>query len=145
MNKATDKTTVWTLIPNQYERQIYLVLSSESFYDVIKILNDKYGFDWIEGTDFNKNDDHKAPITVINGDGFKLAIILDKFTGDYKDYSVLAHEIYHVMTNIAKETGADMNDDTSEHWAYFLSFYMDCCSQCLLETQKKKKIPKANK
>lgn len=47
-------TTVWTLIPNQYERDIYLVLSDESFYDIVTLLNDKYEFGWQEGIDFKK-------------------------------------------------------------------------------------------
>ena len=132
-------TTVWTLIPNQYERNIYLVLSDDSFYNIVKLLNKKYEFDWEEDTDFSKNDNITPPCTISNGNKFKIAIILDKFDGTSKCYSTLAHEIYHVMTLIAQETGAEMIDEASEHWAYFLSFYMDMCAKSLNEHIKKNK------
>lgn len=132
-------TILWTLIPNQYERDIYLVLSDDSFYNIVKLLNKKYEFDWEEDTDFSKNDNITPPCTISNGNKFKIAIILDKFDGTSKCYSTLAHEIYHVMTLIAQATGAEMIDEASEHWAYFLSFYMDMCAQSLNEHIKKNK------
>ena len=69
-------TTVWTLIPNQYERDIYLVLSDDSFYNIVKLLNKKYEFDWEEDTDFSKNDNITPPCTISNGNKFKIAIAL---------------------------------------------------------------------
>ena len=129
-------TTVWTLIPNQYERDIYLVLSDESFYDVVTLLNDNYGFGWKDGVDFTKDDTLSAPCTIVNDETFKIVIILDKFDGSVKCYSNLAHELYHVMTHISSVTDAEMNDTTTEHWAYFLSFYMDICGQVLNEHLK---------
>ena len=129
-------TTVWTLIPNQYERDIYLVLSDESFYDVVTLLNNNYGFGWKDGVDFTKDDKLSAPCTIANDETFKIVIILDKFDGSVKCYSNIAHELYHVMTHISNSVNAEMNDLTTEHWAYFLSFYMDICGQVLNEHLK---------
>ena len=133
-------TTVWTLIPNQYERDIYLVLSDESFYDIVTLLNDKYEFGWQDGIDFKKDDTLTAPCTIANDETFKIVIILNKFDGSVKSYSNLAHEIYHVMTHISNSVDAEMTDETTEHWAYFLSFYMDICGQVLNEHLKEKAL-----
>lgn len=133
-------TTVWTLAPNQYERTIYLVLSEEPFYDIITLLNEKYNFGWEESVDFAKDDDFSAPCTITNDEKFKIAVILNNFDGSIKCFSSLVHELYHVMTHISERTGAKMNDETTEHWAYFLSFYTDMCLQVLDEHSKSKNI-----
>ena len=43
----------WQLIPNQYQIDIILVYTKQSYYDTIKLLNNKFQFGLEEGIDFD--------------------------------------------------------------------------------------------
>ncbi len=118
---------VWELEPNQYEYQIFLILSDSSYEDIINILNEKHNFNIENKSSFS------MPCTVIDENTNKIAIILNDFNKSIYDYKVLSHEIFHIITYIADNRNININSHTSECWAYFMSFYIELCLQCLNE------------
>lgn len=113
----------WQLIPNQYQIDIILVYTKQSYYDTITLLNNKFQFGLEEGIDFDKNDSI-SPCMVSNDQELKIAIILTEYTKSQHDIAIISHELYHAMTKISQITSATMDMHTTQHWAYFMSFYM---------------------
>lgn len=141
-NIEKKETVVWELIPNQYEWNILLCLSKESYLDLINMFNEKYDLDFdqnlIAFPDIN-------PVTLFNFDKRKAIIVLREYNQQCSDYSTLAHEITHIITAIGQALNIPIDfDNTTEVWAYFMSFYMDICIQSLNEhiNSKKKKTTK---
>jgi hypothetical protein len=132
--KKNKETVCWELIPNIFEYKILLILSDESFYTVVKKLNKNYNFGWEEGKDFDKSMTHVSdPCVIANEDERMCAILLPDWTDSTHDHSVLAHELTHIITLISENIQQGINQITTETWAYFMSFYMKVCIECLNE------------
>jgi hypothetical protein len=146
MEIKEQQTIAWDLIPNQYEYKMILVLSTESFHTICTKLNKHYGFDYREGIDYNKNDEISLPCCICNDDKRICAILIDKFTNSVYDQTTLTHELFHAMTIISENVGLKINQETTEAWAYFLSFYLKVCLECLKEhlKQSKKRLKNNN-
>jgi len=127
------KTIVWDLIPNQYEYKILLVLSQDSFHNICTKLNKQYDFGYREGVDYYKNDPISIPCCIANDENRICAIILNEYNNTIYDQTTIAHELFHVMTCISTNIGLNMNQETTEAWAYFISFYLKVCLECLNE------------
>lgn len=132
-NKNKQHTVVWNLIPNQYEYQILLVLSTESFHNICKKLNKEYDFDYREGIDYNRNEEITIPCCIANDEKRICAIILNEYSNSVFDQTSLAHELFHISTIISDNIGLQINQETTEAWAYFMSFYLKICLECLNE------------
>lgn len=137
--KEKKKTIAWDLIPNQYEYRIILVLSNERFDQICIKLNEKFNFGYIKDKDFKKNEPNPGPCVICNEDERICAIILDEFSNSLHNQCTLTHELMHVSTLISNNIGLKINEETTESWAYFMSFYYKVCMECLLEYVKDNK------
>lgn len=144
------QTICWDLIPNQYEYKILLVLSNERYDIICNKLNKHHDLGYKEGREFQCNEPHPGPCTIVNPEKRLCAIILENFENSVYDQCTLAHELFHVVTTISDNVGLKINDETTEAWAYFHSFYLKVCLECLNEhleemNNKKNKILKNKK
>ena len=134
--KEKKKTIAWDLIPNQYEYRIILVLSNENFDKICIKLNKQFKFGYIKNKDFKKDEPNPGPCVICNNDERICAIILDEFSNTVHNQCTLVHELTHVSTLISDNVGLKINEETTESWAYFISFYYKVCIECLLEHLK---------
>jgi hypothetical protein len=127
------QTICWDLIPNQYEYKILLVLSNERYDIICNKLNKHHDLGYKEGREFQRNEPHPGPCTIVNPEKRICVILLERFENSVYDQCTLAHELFHVVTTISNNVGLKINDETTEAWAYFQSFYLKVCLECLLE------------
>ncbi len=123
----------WELPPNIFEYKIILVLSNENFDKICRKLNKKFDFGYTEGKDFTYNEPHPGPCIIANEEKRICAILLPEWNNNSYDYSVLAHEIVHIITLISGDIEQTVDNNTTETWAYLMSFYLRVCIDCLNE------------
>lgn len=139
---ADDKFYMWTLIPNQYEWDIHLCLANNATNEqLLQVFNQNYNLqfeqeDWCSQIN---------PCTLFNVNNRTAIIVLRSYNKRYTDYSILSHQILHIITMIAQQYNIPIDfDNTTEVWAYFMSFYMDICIQTLdqhlMQQKRKRKI-----
>lgn len=125
--------TVWELIPNQYNYDIYLCLSNESSLDTYNLLNEKYCLEFEPGINFDDTLDIVNSTCAANQELRKCVIILNKFENTIEDQTHLIHELFHMITIIADNIHMEISQTTSEAWAYFIDFYYKICVLSLSE------------
>jgi hypothetical protein len=129
---------VWELIPNQYDFEVYLCLSDENATETYGVLNSKYELGFIPGEDFDNTLDHVDSSCIANFELRKAVILLNKFDNTVEDQSHLVHELFHLVTIIAHNIHTEINQTTTECWAYLIDFYYKLCMLSLTEHLKDK-------
>lgn len=131
-NKKSSKTNTKTknnnailfqLLPNQYEIDLYLCLTKAPVPSIIDYLNETLDLGFDENTDIDMESD--CPSTFFGLKTPKAVIVLKEWEDPVFTAPILAHEIMHVITYVSSIVSVDIDHlNTSEVWAYFMSFYM---------------------
>lgn len=103
--------------PNQWNWRLFLaIVDDEELNDILIHLNEK------EGCDFSLNEDEKIcpPCFASESDSLIGVICINKFTFTPKDIMLVIHELTHMMIMISEVNGCQINDSTTECWAYFM-------------------------
>lgn len=123
-NKKTNKNVMmFQLLPNQYEIDLYLCLTKVPVPSIIPYLNETLDLGFDENTDIDMESD--CPSTFFGLKTPKAVIVLKDWEDPVYTAPILAHELMHVVTYISSIVSVDIDHlNTSEVWAYFMSFYM---------------------
>lgn len=156
-NKKSSKTNTKTknnnailfqLLPNQYEIDLYLCLTKVPVPSIIDYLNETLDLGFDENTDIDMESD--CPSTFFGLKTPKAVIVLKEWEDPVFTAPILAHEIMHVITYVSSIVSVDIDHlNTSEVWAYFMSFYMAVGMELIKqhiksEKEEKKKNKKAS-
>ena len=121
--KETKNVVIFQLLPNQYEIDLYLCLTKVPVPQIINYLNETLDLGFDENTDIDMESD--CPSTFFGLKTPKAVIVLKEWEDPIFTAPILAHEIMHVITYISSIVSVDIDHlNTSEVWAYFMSFYM---------------------
>ena len=122
-NKENKKVVLFQLLPNQYEIDLYLCLTRVPVPSIIEYLNETLDLGFDENTDIDMESD--CPSTFFGLKTPKAVIVLKEWEDPTFIAPILAHEIMHVITYVSSIVSVDIDHlNTSEVWAYFMSFYM---------------------
>lgn len=126
--RVKDSIKLFQLLPNQYEIDVFLCVSELPTPEIIPYLNETLdlGFDY----DTLRNFDADCPMTIFSAKLPKAVVVLRSVDNVIDYSSILAHELMHVATFISAVVDININhEETSEVWAYFMSFYMTVCME----------------
>ena len=149
-NKKSSKTNkkaknnnlvLFQLLPNQYEIDLYLCLTRVPVPEIIGYLNDTLDLGFDENTDIDMESD--CPSTFFGLKTPKAVIVLKEWEDPVFTAPILAHEIMHVITYVSSIVSVDIDHlNTSEVWAYFMSFYMTVGMELIKQHIKSEKEEK---
>lgn len=147
--KETKNVVLFQLLPNQYEIDLYLCLTKVPVPQIIGYLNETLDLGFDENTDIDTESD--CPSTFFGLKTPKAVIVLKEWEDPVFTAPILAHEIMHVITYVSSIVSVDIDHlNTSEVWAYFMSFYMAVGMELIkqhikAEKEEKKKGKKVKK
>jgi hypothetical protein len=104
--------------PNQWNWRLFLAINDdgESLNDILNHLNEKEGCEFL----LNDDDEISPPCFAAEKDSLIGVICIDKFTFTPKGVMLVIHELTHMMIVISEVNGCQINDATTECWAYFM-------------------------
>ena len=142
--KSKNKNVVmFQLLPNQYEIDLYLCLTKVPVPTIIPYLNETLELGFDETTDIDMESD--CPSTFFGLKTPRAVIVLKDWDDPVMYAPILAHELMHVVTYISSIVSIDVDHlNTSEVWAYFMSFYMAVGME-LIRLHKEKEAKDADK
>ena len=137
-NKENKKVVLFQLLPNQYEIDLYLCLTKVPVPSIIDYLNETLDLGFDETTDIDTTSD--CPSTFFGLKTPKAVIVLKEWEDPVFTAPILAHEIMHVITYVSEIVSVDIDHlNTSEVWAYFMSFYMAVGMELIKQHMKTEK------
>ena len=151
-DKMKKSLTLFRLIPNQFEIDLYLCLSELPVPEIIDFLDEELELHFERGYIERELD---CPSTFFGLGDARAVIVLRNWDDILNVAPILAHEMMHVITYVSSIVATNINhEETSEVWAYFMSFYMTICLALIKEhneqtnkkaSKKKSKKAKAKK
>lgn len=123
-------------MPNYWSWKIYLcVAPSATLQDIVKHFNRK------EGTHLILDGANGQPPCFISDENEQIGIIcIDEWTFDAHHISVLTHELMHLIITISEACHCEINEHTTECWAYTMDSFIEMFINILNEKHLKENI-----
>lgn len=136
-DKMKKSLTLFRLIPNQFEIDLYLCLSELPVPEIIDFLDEELELHFERGYIERELD---CPSTFFGLGDARAVIVLRSWDDLLNVAPILAHEMMHVVTYVSSIVATNINhEETSEVWAYFMSFYMTICLALIKEHNEQSK------
>ncbi len=107
-------------MPNYWTWKIFVctVEDEDSPESIIDFYKDQYSVDF---SDLEAD----APCCLVNEESLVAAICLKNWKKDNFNIGLLSHEVVHLLIAISSATGCEMNNHTTECWAYAMQSFVE--------------------